>query len=554
MSSRTGTGRSYLAARRKEASENRKSSIAESLGNFLDDCEGDDLVMNTVNKKKDHLSARSGHGSTGGGGGGSTRRSSLNREEPSISASEHSPRVRIRRSSSSPCNASGDTPPRRRSFEGRPPRKGSGDSTRKSPHARRGSQSEHVSQNSRSSPAHIDSVNEEGSESSAASFCEDEEEELQPPRPSRPSHGRKPPRAMSVTSGMEAKMNRMAVRDDRRAAIKDRYRVDDAASLASGRSASGGTVHSSASTVRRKIGSGLDGGPFNGFLNGSDDVPEKPARDISESFRERRSSSIEGILSEAKHEKWEREAQEHPEQEVRVNIDCDDMLGNGSDDDDQPRMKKKKEKGLRQVANLVITTAKLTRSTAKGSVNAVRDPKRAAKNLGHLTKDAAKGTVNVVRDPKKAAMNVTNLTTKTIKGTVKIGANVTKDVAKGGFKVTRTVAKGGLGATTMVVGRTTDGLGKVVHGATGLIIKREKGELGQGHAEYHAKDLPCRRKASMSLLDRVTEVVDTSDEALMAQAAAKKRSSNNPLMPASSLLVPPAAAPGRGSMGSWDVR
>jgi hypothetical protein len=326
-------------------------------------------------------------------------------------------------------------------------------------------------------------------------------------------------------------------------------------SISGGRNSTGGTSLSSASTHRRKIGSGLDGGPFNGFLNSSDDVPEKPAREITESFRGRRASSIECILSEAKTQKWERESKDRPEQEMRVHNDFDDMLGQGSgdDDDDQPRMQqKKKEKGLKQIANLVCITAKLSRSTVKGSVNAVRDPKRAAKNLGNFTKDAAKGTVNVVRDPKKAAMNVTNLTTKTIKGTVKIGANVTKDVAKGGFKVTRTVAKGSLGATTMVVGRTTDGLGKVVHGATGLIIKREKGELGQGHAEYHAKDLACRRKESMTLMDRVTEVVDTSDEALGARAAAKKRPSNSSSAPTSSLLVPALIIPSRPTVASKD--
>jgi hypothetical protein len=361
---------------------------------------------------------------------------------------------------------------------------------------------------------------------------------------------------MSLQSGMESKLNRIAQRDTLRASIKDQYRVDDVASISGGRSSMGSSSHSRTPSNRRKIGSGLDGGPFNGFLNSSDDVPDKPAREISESFRGRRASSIEGILSEAKTQKWERESKEKPEQEMRVNNDFDDMLGNGSDDDDQPRMKQKnKEKGLRQIANLVLITAKLSRSTVKGSVNAVRDPKRACKNLGTFTKDAAKGTVNVVRDPKKAAMNVTNLTTKTIKGTVKIGANVTKDVAKGGFKVTRTVAKGGLGATTMVVGRTTDGLGKVVNGATGLIFKGEKGELGQGHAEYYAKDLACRRKESMSLMDRVTVVVDTSDEALLAQAAAKKPpSANHSSTPSSSLLVPAATTPGRASMGSWDVR
>lgn len=524
----------------------------------MDDCEGDDLFLKTASKKRDQLSTSSEHIPTRRGSfTKKERRSSFNKEDIiSMSASEHSQKRRMRRSSSSSA-ASVGKPPRTTSFDSRAP------ITRtRSAQVRRGSQSEHVSHNRR--PSYNESVQAEGSDSSAASFCEDvdvEEEPQHSHRPRRPSTSRKPPaRAMSMPcSGMEAKMNRMAERDTRRASIKDQYRVADAASLVGGRSSIGGaSVLSSASTHRRKIGSGLDGGPFNGFLNASDDVhvQEKPSREVSESFRERRSSTIEGILSEAKNKKYEREAQERPEPEVRINNNYDDMLGNGSDDDDQPRMKqKKKEKGLRQVANLVITTAKLTRSTAKGSVNAVKNPGRAAKNLGHFTKDAAKGTVNVVRDPKKAAMNVTNLTTKTIKGTVKIGANVTKDVAKGGFKVTRTVAKGSLGATTMVVGRTTDGLGTVVRGATGLIIKREKGELGQEHAEYHAKDLPSRRKASLSLMDRVTEVVDTSDEALlMAQAAAKKRPLNPSVAPASSLLVPTAATPGRQSMGSWDVR
>ena len=544
-------------SRRKEVAEalrvsqHRRSSIKESVGSFLEDCEEEDLYLETTRKKKDHLSTRSEHVSS------STRRSSLHQEERrsslqkeelGLSGSEHSKR-RIKRSVSH--NAAGLGKPNRRAssaFDGKPRRRVSDQDntarTRPAQHARRGSQSEHVSQ-SRKAP-YIDSAQTgDDSDSSSASFCNDVEEEPQHTRRPRrtSSSGRKPPaRAMSMTSGIEEKTNCMvAERDNRRASIKDQYRVNDVASISGGRSTMGGTPLSGASTHRRKIGSGLDGGPFNGFLNSSDDIPDKPSREITESFRGRRASTIEVILSEAKTQKWERESKERPEQEMRVHNDFEDMLGQGSDDDDddQPRMKgKKKEKGLKQIANLVLITAKLSRSTVKGSVNAVRDPKRAAKNIGHFTKDAAKGTVNVVRDPKKAAMNVTNLTTKTIKGTVKIGANVTKDVAKGGFKVTRTVAKGSLGATTMVVGRTTDGLGKVVHGATGLIIKREKGELGQGHAEYHAKDLACRRKASMSLMDRMTEVVDTSDEALVAPA--KKRPNNPSSRTASSSLLVPA--------------
>jgi hypothetical protein len=338
----------------------------------------------------------------------------------------------------------------------------------------------------------------------------------------------------------------MADRDDRRECIKDQYRVDGMSYQASdgGRSImkGGGSrslLSSSCHNPRRKIGNGLDAGPFNGFLNSTDDTSEKPAR-------ERRSSTIDGILNEAKNKKYEQKAQE-----VEIHNHYDDMLENGSAFD-QERMNQKKEKGLQQIANLVITTAKLTRSAAKGSVNAVRDPKRAVKNFGHFTKDAAKGTVNMVRDPKKAAMNVTNLTTKTIKGTVKFGANVTNDVAKGGFEVTRAVAKGSLDATTMVVGRTTDGLGNVVNGATGLFgVKR--GEKGQtiGQAEYHAKDLPCRRKAALTLMDRVIEVVDPSDEALIA--AATKQPNTSRTTASASWLVPAAATPGRASMGSWDV-
>jgi hypothetical protein len=416
------------------------------------------------------------------------------------------------------------------------------------------SQSEHISLARRAADI-ADSLRQDGSDSSSTSFCEDDndnfEQEIQPRRrrPRKPPTARKAPaRAMSMPSGIEDKMKRMADRDNRRASLKDQYRVDDVSSLAGGgRSTMGGSTSLSSSSThnRRKLGSGLDAGPFNGFLNSTDDMPEKPAR-------ERRSSTIDGILTEAKNKKYEQKAK-LGQQEVRVNNHYDeDMLGIGNGSYDQQRTKQKKEKGLQQIANLVITTAKLTRSAAKGSVNAVRDPKRAVKNVGHFTKDAAKGTVNVVRDPKKAAMNVTNLTTKTIKGTVKFGANVTNDVAKGGFKVTRTVAKGGLGATTMVVGRTTDGLGNVANGTAGFFgVKRGKGQ-GEDQAEYHAKDLPCRRKGTMSLMDRVTEVVDTSDEALITAATKQPNTSRTPA--SSSLLVPAAATPGRAAkMGSWDV-
>jgi hypothetical protein len=343
-------------------------------------------------------------------------------------------------------------------------------------------------------------------------------------------------------------------KQNRRENFKNQYRSggDDLESVNGGRSVrssrrfGGGasddrSVSSSTSFRRGGKSSGLDGGPLSAFLGGIEvkkrgggsgesvvNVPKLDGeeREVDEDWMKDRESQIDGILNQAKNEREEEIAKlEEAARQAEL-----DAMSDSDDDEALPTMQKIKKKGVKY---LMKKGVKVTKSTAKGSVNAVRDPKRAAKNVGNLTKDIAKGSVNAVLDPKAAAKKATKLTTKGIKGTMDIGKDVTTGIAKGGFKVTKTVAKGSLGATTMVVGRTTDGLGKVVTGATGLVYKRDskiKAEDGEG---YDASALADRQRGRSSLLDRLNSDVSGSSTEF-------KKSDRLSTGGGSSLLVPEA--------------
>ena len=403
---------------------------------------------------------------------------------------------------------------------------------------------------------------------------------------SEPPRRRAPGRSVSDISGMvgggkkgslDAHMASLE-RQHRREDFKNQYRggADDLESVTGGRSVrssrnvtrsssfygggrGGGdsddrSVSSSASQLRRGgKSSGLDGGPLSAFLGGIEvkkkrggsgasvvNVPrlDDEEKEVDEDFVRDRGSHIDNILNQAKNEREEEIAR--LEEEARL-AELEN-LSDSEDDEALPTMQKIKKKGVKY---LMKKGVKVTRSTAKGSVNAVRDPKRAAKNVGKLTKDVAKGSVNAVLDPKAAAKKATKLTTKGIKGTMDIGKDVTTGIAKGGFKVTKTVAKGGLGATTKVVGKTTDGLGKVVTGATGLVYKRSSMKE-EDDDEYDASNMACRQRTQTSLLDRLgSDYSERSDE--------MKKPATLSSAPGSSLLVPEAVFSSTESKGAFDL-
>ena len=102
----------------------------------------------------------------------------------------------------------------------------------------------------------------------------------------------------------------------------------------------------------------------------------------------------------------------------------------------------------------------------------------------------------------------------------------------------------------VVVVATTDGLGKVVHGVTGLIVGGHE-ESVQEEIKYHAKNLPERRKTSMSLMDRVSGVA--AEEAKSVKSPMKSPQERRLTMNSSMLVPVTTAAPKRGGAASWDV-
>jgi hypothetical protein len=167
-------------------------------------------------------------------------------------------------------------------------------------------------------------------------------------------------------------------RQTRRECIKEQYRVDDLASLCA---ISRSDASTSMTMMRRIQGTiGLDGVP----ANANDTFPKY----TDEKFRRCRAVRIDGILNEAKHEQG-RKVGKHCRLVLQVNKSADRSIPkygeDDDDDDDQPRVKGDgMSTSFRHLAQgIVKTSAKVTKSTAKGSVNVVRDPKRVAKKVGN---------------------------------------------------------------------------------------------------------------------------------------------------------------------------
>ena len=102
-----------------------------------------------------------------------------------------------------------------------------------------------------------------------------------------------------------------------------------------------------------------------------------------------------------------------------------------------------------------------------------------------------------------------------------------------------------------------DGAGKVVTGATGLIMKRDRGDDGDQYEDYNAKNLISRRQ-NQSLLDRVSGVVrdeksEEKDESERKQRVNMRKGTSSLLVPMSMMPATSASAGnGGGGKGSWD--
>jgi hypothetical protein len=126
---------------------------------------------------------------------------------------------------------------------------------------------------------------------------------------------------------------------------------------------------------------------------------------------ERRATKMEEIMALA-HTVKERFEEEREAKETAPNH-LDATGSNNSttknndgdeDDEDQPMAFRAKKTMLQQLAKGVQKTGKGARSLGKGTVNAIHDPKLAAKRLGHLSKDVGMATVKTAMDPKKMAI------------------------------------------------------------------------------------------------------------------------------------------------------
>jgi hypothetical protein len=330
-------------------------------------------------------------------------------------------------------------------------------------------------------------------------------------------------------------------RNSRISRIKQKYRShnseDDGDSITSGLSTM---------SARTRRSSGLEGGALNAYLG-----DESMARNASlgkglfsgatvattsadEKFLQVRKARQDLIMDVAMKEKWQLEERLREHSEM---VERQTATGTYSDDSsDDDGLKFGKKKGIMgNLKKVVRKSAKLTKSGAKGTVNVVKDPKRAAKKVGDFAKDVGKETTKMVLDPTLAAKR----TAKGVKGTVKLTTKVTNTVAKGSYGVTKSIAKTGVKGTTKVVGKTIDG---VVHGATGLFLKRDEVADGNEYAEYDPSVLTNRRKSD-TLVDRFGEAESAKTEDVDALRKAR-------IPVHASILAPTVRTTG---IGNWDV-
>ena len=152
------------------------------------------------------------------------------------------------------------------------------------------------------------------------------------------------------------------------------------------------------------------------------------ARSIQDAkWLERRASKMEEIMALAQSVKErfeeERESKESAPNPETTSYDHNSKNDNDDDgDEDQPMTFRAKKTMLQQIAKGVQITGNGVRSLGKGTVNAIQDPKLAAKRLGHLSKDVGKATVKTAMDPKKMALGAAKGAKKvTVSGEFQLG-------------------------------------------------------------------------------------------------------------------------------------
>mmetsp|Transcript_22135 Transcript_22135/g.35649 ORF Transcript_22135/g.35649 Transcript_22135/m.35649 type:complete len:579 (+) Transcript_22135:77-1813(+) len=561
--------KSYLSSRTREKGKAiRADSVKDSLSKFLDEAEDEDLLFNQMGSNHNkHKSGRMGsslHHTSGDRISESTETAPLNdgglRDMPfdrktSVRKSPSALRPKLKRNNSKNKSLSKKRNDDDDEAEGEDDLQSfavadedecdiSGSSAEED-NSRRSIRSNHSVRSSRGAPMRTRSMNSRISSSSSSA------------RPSAPRRSqsmrstgprRSAPRRNNsigpLTSGL-GDLDRQSRRSSRRGHFDD----DGGESVASGTS----LFSTSGRSISSRRHSGLEGGALNAIL-GDEDAARKSSRGLGfsggpaaagpadEKFLKERKERLDLIMDVALKEKWENEARAAAEQEELERQASRSLDSDESSDEDEDGVRVKKKKGMvRNLKRAVRKSAKLTKSGAKGTVNVVKDPKRAAKKVGSAMKDVGKETTKMVLDPTLAAKR----TAKGVKGTVKLTTKVTGTVAKGSYGVTKSIAKTGFKGTTMVVGSTIDGAGKVVHGATGLIFKKE-GENGAIVYEEYDPSLLAHRQKRNTLLDRFADE-DHHDK--KSEEIEKLQDAGIPMR------TPDILAPSinLGGGGSWDV-
>jgi hypothetical protein len=312
-------------------------------------------------------------------------------------------------------------------------------------------------------------------------------------------------------------------------------------------SVSSGRSSFSAISTRSGKSLGLDAGPLNAFLNAPSSGGSVASAPADDDFLRQRKDRQQKILDSALQERWKSKEEEKQVNSFGNSNEISD--GEDEDDDDDDAPKHMNMTAISRLRSGLSMTGRATRRAGMGTVNVVRDPRRTAKMVGVFAKDVGQETFKMVMDPTLAANNAFSLGKDMTMNTVNLTKNVGTGVAKSGLGLTNLVAKTGVNATSMVVGTAIDGAGKVVYGATDLIFKRGGEDEVDDEEEYIAKDLSSRRKASWSLIDRVSGMVDSSGSPEQeTTATVKKTPAKRGSGP--SLLVPTNIVSSKSS--SWD--
>lgn len=334
-------------------------------------------------------------------------------------------------------------------------------------------------------------------------------------------------------------LNTNPARMKRRESMKAMYRLD----ADSGGEDDGPRRAPPARTASTR-GNQIEGAPFGAGLGARSNhsMRDLEADESDPKWLQRRAGRQDEIMNLAHTMKGKAEEERLRKEELERQHDQEAYGDSDLEEDDQPMSMRTKKNALELLGTAISKTAGVTKSAAKGSVNAVRDPKRAAKRVGNLSKDVAKGTVGVIKDPKKAAIKMGNVTKNVTLGSAKVGAGITKGVAKGTFGATKTVVKGSVRATTTVTKGTVKGVVKGTKGTVRAIKGKEKKSKKVATNSYDARNLTDRHQSNF--VDRITQMVDEE------QAVKNEKPPTLQLKQASVLMPTNIIA---GGNKNWDV-